>query len=127
MNKRRPKVLLVEDNDTLAMIASIHLSRFELDFDRARDGTDAVEAVRNTDYDLILMDVRMATMNGFEATVQIRNLEKLSGQHANIVGVTASDSKADCMNAGMDEFAQKPADYADIIEHYLPNCDRKTA
>lgn len=126
MNER-PKVLLVEDDDTLAMIAGFHLRRFELDFDRVSDGMEAVEAVTRSNYDLIIMDVRMTTMDGFVATAHIRNWEKHSGQHANIVGVTASESKRDCLSAGMDEYEQKPADYIHIIERYFPNCQRRLA
>ena len=75
------------------------------------DGRKAVTAISEDPYDLILMDVQMPEMDGFEATARIRELEKQKGEHTPIVAMTAHAMKGDrerCLEAGMDDYVPKP-------------------
>jgi osomolarity two-component system sensor histidine kinase NIK1 len=75
------------------------------------DGQEAVAVYESEEVDLILMDVQMPGMNGFEATTTIRDLEKNTGRHVPIIAVTAHvmpGYKEECLNAGMDNYLAKP-------------------
>jgi two-component system sensor histidine kinase/response regulator len=84
----------------------------------ATNGLEAVEQWRQSEFDLILMDVQMPEMNGLLATRQIRREEAL-GIHVPIVAMTASAMSEDrdrCLAAGMDDFISKPVSYQVIEE-----------
>jgi two-component system sensor histidine kinase/response regulator len=75
------------------------------------NGRKALAASAGGSFDLILMDVQMSEMDGFEATEAIRSREQDSGQHIPIIAMTAHAMKGDrdrCINAGMDEYISKP-------------------
>ena len=75
------------------------------------DGEKALEALMGATFDLVLMDVQMPVMNGFDATAAIRGDEKLSGTHLPIIAITSNALKGDrerCLEAGMDEYISKP-------------------
>jgi two-component system sensor histidine kinase/response regulator len=75
------------------------------------DGTSAVAAARTTDFDVILMDVQMPGMNGFDATAAIRARENSAGPRVPIVAMTAHATQGDrerCLAAGMDDYIAKP-------------------
>jgi two-component system, sensor histidine kinase and response regulator len=77
----------------------------------APNGVEAINKWRDGDIDLILMDVQMPEMDGFEATRQIRQLEQTTGSHVPIVAMTADAMAGDrqrCMQAGMDDYLSKP-------------------
>jgi CheY-like chemotaxis protein len=75
-------------------------------------------------YDIILMDIQMPVMDGLEATSIIREIEKGTGKHTPIIGITAYSVIADrdkCMKAGMDDYLQKPfikEEFYKMIEKY---------
>lgn len=105
------KVLIVEDNKVNVKVLMLLLDQFKFDCDTAENGREAVEAVKNSHYNLILMDVHMPKMDGLEATQIIRQIEKVSGTHTPIIAVTAltsSDEKQRCLDAGMDDHIGKP-------------------
>jgi CheY-like chemotaxis protein len=80
-------------------------------------GTQAVDAVRRESFDLVLMDVQMPEMDGFEATAAIRTFEAPRGGRLPIVAMTAHAMKGDrerCLDAGMDDYLPKPLDVADL-------------
>ena len=86
--------------------------------DVAADGFEAVEAVNNRPYDIVLMDIQMPDMDGFEATRRIRSLNR---QVASIpvIAMTANAMKGDrerCLEAGMDDYVSKPVDAAKLLE-----------
>ena len=84
----------------------------------ATNGLEALEQWRQSDFDLILMDVQMPEMTGLEATTQIRREEAI-GAHVPIVAMTASAMSEDrdrCLAAGMDDFISKPVSYKGIEE-----------
>jgi signal transduction histidine kinase/ActR/RegA family two-component response regulator len=111
-------VLLVEDHPINQQLAKTLLTRLGHRVTIASDGVQGVEAANTEKYDLILMDVQMPVMNGFEATKHIR-----SGTGPNtrtpIVALTANAMQSDkdaCYEAGMDDFLTKPFSKNDLIE-----------
>ena len=88
----------------------------------ATDGTDAVEMVANSAegyYDAILMDVQMPTMNGYEATRAIRNLERKDAKTLPIIAMTANaleEDKAQALQSGMNDHIAKPIDVKKFFE-----------
>ena len=83
------------------------------------DGLEAVEAFKSGNFDLIFMDVQMPNVDGLEATMEIRDIEKLQGGHIPIIGLTAHAYKIhedDCINAGMDAFISKPFKWNEIFD-----------
>jgi len=89
------------------------------------DGLKAVEALHNKSFDLVLMDIQMPIMDGYQATSYIRNVERLTGDHIPIIAVTAFAMDSDrqkCYELGMDDFLAKPfnkMDFYNIIEKHL--------
>ena len=86
----------------------------------ATNGLEALEQWRQSDFDLILMDVQMPEMTGLQATMQIRREEAI-GTHVPIVAMTASAMSEDrdrCLAAGMDDFVSKPVS-SKVIEQMI--------
>ncbi|MDR3581161.1 MAG: chemotaxis protein CheB [Oryzomonas sp.] len=110
----KPRLLLAEDDPTIRMILGVMLQRTNYELDTAGNGHEAVEMWENGEYDLILMDVQMPRMNGFEATGVIRGKERSLGGHIPIIAMTAHALKEDeerCLSAGMDAYISKPIDF----------------
>jgi len=85
----------------------------------ADDGKKAVEAIAQGSFDLVMMDVQMPVMDGFEATMEIRNQEQGSNTHMPIVAMTAHAMKGDrgkCLEAGMDGYVSKPIDMQELYD-----------
>jgi CheY-like chemotaxis protein len=111
------RVLVAEDNAVNQRIAMSLLSKRGHDVVLADDGEKAVAAVRREHFDLVLMDVQMPRMDGFEATAAIRMFEAAHGGHLRIVAMTAHALKGDaerCLEAGMDSYLSKPLDAAQL-------------
>jgi two-component system sensor histidine kinase/response regulator len=104
-------ILLAEDNIVNQTLAVRLLEKNGHTVTLARNGREALEALERQSYDLILMDVQMPEMNGWEATQAIRENEKATGAHIPIVAMTAHAMKGDeekCLAAGMDAYLTKP-------------------
>ena len=104
-------VLVAEDNEVNQLVFSQILDGLGLSYRIAPNGKAAVEMHRLFRPKMILMDVSMPEMNGFEATKAIRNAEEGTGVHTPIIGVTAHALKGDrekCLAQGMDDYLAKP-------------------
>lgn len=104
------KLLLAEDNRINQKVALKMLEKLGFYADCANNGQEAVDAVRNKTYDIILMDCQMPVKDGFEATREIRALQTIIEQPA-IVAMTAFAMNGDrekCIDAGMDDYLSKP-------------------
>lgn len=104
-------ILIAEDNDVNQMVFGQILNGLGLSYRIAGNGRTAVEMYRSLHPRLVLMDVSMPEMNGYEATRAIRAIEASSGGHIPIIGVTAHALKGDrdkCIEAGMDDYLPKP-------------------
>lgn len=103
------RILVAEDNVINQRVATGLLSRLGHSVHIAKDGVEAVEACSREAFDVVLMDVQMPSMGGYEATKHIR--AAAHGQHVPIIGVTANASEADrgeCLRAGMNDYVPKP-------------------
>ncbi len=106
----RGLVLVVEDNTVNQRVAVRMLEKLGYRADVAGNGLEALEALERIEYDLVLMDVYMPEMDGFEATAAIRAREG-GRRHLPIVAMTANAAKEDresCLTAGMDGYLTKP-------------------
>ena len=105
------KILVAEDTPFNQKFITRLLGRWGHTAIIVGDGRRAVTAVSEDRYDLILMDVQMPEMDGFEATEKIRELEEKKGEHTPIIAMTAHAMKGDrerCLDAGMDDYVPKP-------------------
>jgi signal transduction histidine kinase/CheY-like chemotaxis protein len=105
------KILLAEDNVVNQLLAVRMLEKRGHRVTLARNGREAVDALQAGAFDLVLMDIQMPEMDGFEATVAIRQSERGTGRHQPIVAMTAHAMKGDdqrCVDAGMDGYLAKP-------------------
>jgi PAS domain S-box-containing protein len=109
--RKRLNVLLAEDNPVNQKLAMRILEKRGHHVVAVSNGKEAVEKYEEGDFDLVLMDVQMPEVDGFEATQRIRKIEKQKGGHIPIVAMTAHAMKGDrekCLEAGMDEYVPKP-------------------
>jgi two-component system sensor histidine kinase/response regulator len=113
------RILLVEDNAVNQLLAVRLLEKGGHAVAVAGNGKEALATLKKQSFDLILMDVQMPEMDGFEATAAIRNLEKESGKHSPIIAMTAHSMAGDkerCLEAGMDDYISKPIRPEELIE-----------
>ena len=117
---RRPlRVLLAEDNEINRAVAVTMLEKRGHAVESVEDGKAAVEATDRSSFDLLLLDVQMPVMDGYEATARIRAREERRGGHLPIVALTASAMKGDrekCLAAGMDGYVSKPLRAEELYE-----------
>lgn len=112
----RLRVLLAEDNQINAVLATALIKRAGHHVDVAVNGAEALDALRRARYDIVLMDMHMPEMDGLEAARRVRRLGPPTGRTP-IVALTANAMAADrqkCLAAGMDDFLSKPFDPADL-------------
>jgi signal transduction histidine kinase/CheY-like chemotaxis protein len=105
------KILVAEDNPVNQKLAVRMLEKRGHRVTLACHGREAVAAVLSESFDLVLMDIQMPEMDGFEATAAIRQSERSTGRHQPIVAMTAHAMKGDeqrCVDAGMDGYLAKP-------------------
>lgn len=126
------RVLLVEDNELNAEIAMAILEQSGLVLDRVEDGLACVNRLSEVDadlYDLILMDIQMPNMNGYEATRRIRQFENLKKASIPILAMTANafeEDKKMAMEAGMNGHISKPID-VNVLEKQIINIFKKVS
>ena len=113
------RILVVDDDAVISKVFAVMLQRAGFEVDLAEDGVQGVEMWEQGNYDLVLMDVQMPRMDGFEATRAIREKERMRGGHIPIVAVTAYALLRDeeqCLAAGMDAYFSKPVDFKKLFE-----------
>ncbi len=126
------RILVAEDSIVIQKLLLTLLQKRGHQSVLATNGREAVEALENNQFDLVLMDGQMPEMDGFEATRLIRQREKSGGEHIPIIALTAFSMKGDrerCIEAGMDGYLSKPirpAELFETIERFVP-ATRKTA
>jgi PAS domain S-box-containing protein len=118
----KPRLLVAEDDQVIRQILGkmLRISGYETEF--AENGQLVVEMWENGNYDLIMMDIQMPRMNGFEATVAIREKERTCGGHIPIIAMTAHASKEyeeQCLVVGMDAYISKPIDFKECLQLIL--------
>ena len=123
-------ILLVEDNELNREIAVEILNEYGFLVDTAENGAEAVEKVKNSTsgkYDLVLMDVQMPVMNGYEATKQIRMLDDPALAGITILAMTANvfeEDRKKALKYGMDGFLSKPIVIEELISTLQKNLDQ---
>ncbi len=119
ISQRSLRILLAEDNKVNQLLAVRMLEKRGYTVTVVADGRQAVTAYEKETFDLILMDVQMPEMNGFEATALIRQMEEESHQHIPIIAMTARAMKEDreeCFRVGMDGYVSKPFQIGELVE-----------
>ena len=113
------KILLTEDGLVNQKVAVNLLEQRGHSVTVANNGQEALTALEKDSFDVVLMDVQMPTMDGFEATGRIRQKEQLNGGHIPIIAMTAHAMKGDrerCLGAGMDGYIPKPIRAKDLYK-----------
>jgi PAS domain S-box-containing protein len=127
-------ILVAEDNLVNQEVAKAMLTRLGCQVTVAEDGEQALQELGKDDYDLIFMDCHMPKIDGFEATLRIRQREQetLTKPHIPIIALTASvmpSNRQRCLTAGMDDYLSKPVKTADlrkVLEQYLTKDSQHT-
>lgn len=123
-SSRKRRILLVEDTELNRLVTLAMLGTGNYTVDSAASGLEALDALRDVHYDLVLMDVSMPNMDGFEATRAIRAMDGPMSR-VPIVAMTAHAMVGDrerCLAAGMDDYLPKPVSRADLlakVEHFV--------
>jgi CheY-like chemotaxis protein len=120
MDSVKKKILLAEDNAINQKVAMLMLKRYDQSIDIADNGLIAVNKFLLNDYDLVLMDLHMPELDGFEATIRIREIEVSENRKhkVKIYAMTASsisDESARCYAVGMDGYISKPFKAEEVI------------
>ena len=124
---RKLRVLLAEDNAVNQRLVVKLMEKQGHSLVAVNNGVEALDVLERETFDVVLMDVQMPEMGGFEATARIREREKSSGQHVPVIAMTAHALKGDrerCLEAGMDAYVSKPIQAAllfETIDSLVPN------
>ena len=113
------KILLVEDTDDSRVLFRSMLEKLGHDVIEATNGREAVQVAVEQSPDLVLMDLSMPEVDGFQATAAIREKEKTTGDHIPIIAMTGYAMKGDrqrCLEAGMDAYICKPIRSQELFE-----------
>lgn len=117
---RAASILLAEDNKVNQLFMIKLLEKKNLKVDVAENGRKVLEKLKQSSYDLILMDIQMPEMDGYDAALAIRKEEELTGNHIAIIALTANATEEDrdkCLQTGMDDYLAKP-----VKSEKLYNC-----
>lgn len=112
-----PNILVVEDNQINQLVTLKVLEKMGYHADVASDGREGLEAAREKRYDLILMDLQMPVMDGFESTSRIRAMMNGESEQTVIVALTADAQpqiRDECLRSGMDDYLSKPVQMKDL-------------
>jgi signal transduction histidine kinase/DNA-binding response OmpR family regulator len=118
------RVLVVEDNQVNQLLVTTILAKSGMRAEVAGNGVEAVHAVHQRSFDVILMDMQMPEMDGLEATRRIRQMGAM-GRAVPIIAMTANAMQEDrrrCLEAGMNDFVAKPIDSAELLRKIAAHC-----
>jgi signal transduction histidine kinase/CheY-like chemotaxis protein len=124
---RKLRVLLAEDNAVNQRLVVKLMEKHGHSLVVVNNGVEALDTLERGTFDVVLMDVQMPEMGGFEATARIREREKSTGQHVPVIAMTAHVLKGDrerCLEAGMDAYVSKPIQATllfETIDTVVPN------
>ncbi|WP_328757784.1 MASE3 domain-containing protein [Geomonas diazotrophica] len=113
------RLLVAEDDPTIRQVLGTMLGRLGYRVEFAEDGEQAVDKWQESCFDMIIMDVQMPRLDGFEATRSIREQELRQGGRLPILAMTAHAMKQDeerCIAAGMDDYISKPIDFRECLD-----------
>ena len=117
---KKLKILLVDDNPINLKVAMHTIKRDGHQVETANDGLEAIDKFNSSNFDLILMDIQMPNMNGYDATKLIREIEKKENKKPiKIIAMTANALKGEkekCISIGMDAYLSKPFKQEDLIK-----------
>ncbi|NLF49745.1 MAG: response regulator [Leptolinea sp.] len=126
----RKRILLVEDNIINQQVAIGFLKKLGLKADATANGQEALDALSHIPYDLVLMDVQMPVMDGYEATRHIRDAHSNVLNHdIPVIAMTANALQGDrenCLHAGMNDYVSKPIDpqkLGEVLQSWMPAVD----
>ncbi len=112
LKHRLARILLVEDHQPNVLVASTYLENFGYRYVIASNGAEALALLKKETFDVVLMDVQMHGIDGYETTRQLRKWEQEQGlPRMPIIAMTAhvlTGDKEKCLNAGMDDYLSKP-------------------
>jgi CheY-like chemotaxis protein len=112
------KILLAEDNAVNELVATQRLEMWGCEVEAVSNGVEALRALESGDYDVVLMDVQMPEMDGFEATARLREREMTTGVHVPVIAMTAHAMQGDrerCLDSGMDDYLSKPLNAEEML------------
>jgi two-component system, sensor histidine kinase and response regulator len=118
-NHEKGRILLAEDNLVNQRAAVRLLEKQGYEVEIAENGKQVLQKLAQKNFDVVLMDVQMPEMDGFEATKAIRIMEKKSGKHTPIIALTAHAMKEDrvrCLREGMDAYVSKPVRWEELFK-----------
>ncbi|WP_397446194.1 response regulator [Polaribacter sp. R77954] len=121
-NLKGKKVLVVDDSIMNRMVVSVILNDLEVLVAEAEDGKHAINFLKKNTTDLILMDLKMPILNGFEATKIIREELKLTIPIIALTGNSIEEEREKCLEVGMNHYLSKPYDrdvFIDMICNYM--------
>src|ERR1043166_636191 len=120
--KRKIRILVVEDNLLNQKLAAFMLDDWGFHYDLALNGKVALELLKEKEYDLILMDIQMPEMNGYEATHVIREKMKLEVPIIATTSNASEEEREKCLSAGMTDYLTKPirsVQLYNLVTNYL--------
>ena len=116
---RNAKILLAEDNAINRTFAIRLLEKAGHTVVCAENGQEVLDLMETEKFDMILMDVSMPELDGYEATRRIRSAEKDTGRHIPIIAMTAHalmEDRGRCLEAGMDDYISKPVNTKELLQ-----------
>lgn len=121
------RILLVDDSKVTQRVTELQLKAFGYVVDIAENGYQALQALKQNSYGLILMDCLMPEMDGYQATTEIRKNEAITGTHIPIIALTGHELATDrdkCLAIGMDSYLSKPIEIRALVQmlrHWFPS------
>jgi osomolarity two-component system sensor histidine kinase NIK1 len=114
------KILLIEDNLLNQKVVMYNLEKQNYDITAVTNGNDAIEKIKNNIFDIVLMDIMLPGMNGFDITDKIRNFEKSNKTNKSLIIIaltanTLNNDRDKCINAGMNEYLPKPFTAEELV------------